>query len=68
MIKSGRMLLKSGVIICHGRVAGIACLSKEAEVGQLEPRGKFGALCFSRFLQEISMHGQKQNQQQCGGR
>ncbi len=40
MVKGRRVFLKSGVIVSHGRMAGVARFSKEAEVGQLEPSGK----------------------------
>lgn len=40
MVKGCRMLLKSGMIVCHGRMARIAGFSEEAKICQLESLGK----------------------------
>jgi len=36
MVKRRRMLLKSGVIVGHGRMTGITRFRKEAEVSQMQ--------------------------------
>jgi len=63
MVKSRRVLLKSGVIVSHGRMAGIARFSKEAEVGQLYSSCQGAAFWVSRLLLRSSMCGQQQNQE-----
>jgi len=64
MIKGRRVLLKSGVIVGHGRMAGIARLGKQAEVGQLYSSCQGVALCVSRLLLRNRMSCQQQNQEE----
>ena len=64
MIKSSRVLLKSGVIVRHGRMAGIARFRKEAEVGQLQSFCQGNAFRVRCSLLQNRMSDQQQHQQE----
>lgn len=50
MIQCRGVFLKRGMVVCHGRVTGIASLGKKAEIGQVELPDQLFVESFARSV------------------